>query len=618
MPSTSLSAGLNLNHAEAIAAIRADLRAGNPDAAWVAVRALVTETLRPEHLMALALLIGAIGKSGISGVPRKRVAILGDVTTNSISAASSVALAGEGILAEVLDAPFGTLRQQILDPERGALAEDPDLVVLVPLPNGAAQEGQDSTTTADVWRGLWAKIETRLPEARIVHHLFEPPDAEYLGIAERRAEWTPLAQTIATNRALIAAAPPSVHLIDMEALANKVGRRSWHDPRLWHHGRVPFASPHVDDYRRELQAAFRRALGRVRKALVVDLDNTLWGGVVGDDGIDGIALGPGSAAGEAYAAFCEYVGELGRRGVILGICSKNESSALAVFDSHPHMRLRRDDFAAVRCNWNDKATNLRSISAELNIDVSSIVYVDDNPAECDLIRREIPSISVVELSGDPSGFVRMLDSLKLFQIDAFSADDLMRKKSYKARRDAAVARDQETNLPDYLKSLEMHASFWEACPEDLVRLSQMELKTNQFNTTNMRYTAAQIQQFMADPSYAVFACRLGDRFGDHGLVSSVVLRRNDDVACIESWLMSCRVFSRTLEEYMLCQMVAWAKDKGIREVAGKYKATDRNMVIANLFTRLGFAPALPDGATEYRLQISDAMALPVHFIAEHR
>ncbi len=607
-----------MNHAEAIAAIRTNLRAGKHDAAWMTATALVAENLRPEHLMALAQLIGAIAKSEISGVPRRRVAVLGDVTTNSISAATSVALAGEGILAEVLDAPFGTLQQQILDPEHGVLAKDPDLVILVPLPNGAAQEGQDATKTSDVWRGLWAKIETRLPAARIIHHLFEPPDSEFLGIAERRADWTALAQTVAVNRALIAGAPPSVHLIDMEAIANKVGRRSWHDPRLWHHGRVPFASRHIDDYRRELQAAFRRALGRVRKALVVDLDNTLWGGVVGDDGIDGIALGPGGPVGEAYAAFCEYVRELGRRGVILGICSKNEPSALAVFDSHPHMRLRRDDFAAVRCNWDDKATNLRSISAELNIDVSSIVYVDDNPAECDLIRREIPSISVVELSGDPSGFVRTVDSLKLFQIDAFSADDLMRKKSYQARREAAATKDRETNLPDYLKSLEMHGSFSKARAEDIVRLSQMEMKTNQFNTTNMRYTAGQMQQFIADPSYAVFACRLGDRFGDHGLVSSAVLRRDGDVACIESWLMSCRVFSRTLEEYMLCQMVAWAKDQGLREIVGKYKATDRNMVIATLFARLGFAPVSPDGASEYRLQISDAMALPVHFIAEHR
>jgi FkbH-like protein len=600
--------------AERIAVARAELRAGRADAAWSDAVSLAAEKLRPEHVMALAQLLGGIARAPIM-VPRKRVAVLGEVTTKAISAAAAVALAGESILADIVEAPYGTLQQHILDPTRGVLTASPDIVLLAPSPDGAARESESPAAIASAWRARWEAITAVLPATHIVHHLFESPDDELLGIAERRATWTPFSRTEATNRALIDAALAAVHLVDMELLSAHIGKRSWHDPRLWHHGRVPFATRHIDAYRLMLQAAFRRALGRTRKALIVDLDNTLWNGVIGDDGIDGIRLGPGDPAGEAHASFCDYVQALGRRGVILGICSKNDPAALQVFDSHPHMKLRRDDFAAIRCNWSDKASNLREIAAELNIDASTIVYVDDNPAECALIRREIPSIAVVELAGDPSGFVRALDELRLFQIETVSAEDLNRTSSYRARRLAAAERTASTNIDDFLRSLEMRGEFARARKEDIARLAQMEAKTNQFNLTTRRYTATQISQLMADPQHAVFTFRLADRFADHGLVSSIVLRVDGDMACIDSWLMSCRIFARTAEEFMVSHVADWARKSGARLLVGEHLPTERNAVVADLYPRLGFAAISSASGRRFELDLTRAVRLPRSFIA---
>ena len=346
-------------------------------------------------------------------------------------------------------------------------------------------------------------------------------------------------------------------------------------------------------------------MGYTRKALIVDLDNTLWSGVLGDDGVEGILLGPDTPDGEAYQAFCRYVGDLGLRGVILGICSKNEiTNVVEIFERHRHMPLKLDDFAVVRCNWEDKASNLAAIALELNIDVSAIVFVDDNPAECELVRQVLPSVHVVQMDGDPASFIRRLDRERLFDSQGYSDEDIKRSKSYIARAKTATLQASAPDLETYLTSMEMHGQIWRARHEDIPRLAQMEIKTNQFNMTTRRWTAEQIRRFIDSDDHDVFSFQLTDRFADHGLVGTMCVRYQGAEVVILSWLLSCRVFSRTCEEFMLSELIKSAIERGFSRIIGEYIPTDKNKVVANLFIRLGFIATNNDGL--FALEISNA------------
>jgi FkbH-like protein len=441
------------------------------------------------------------------------------------------------------------------------------------------------------WSSLWAEINKH-SSAVILQHSFETPDVSYLGIAERGALWGPTRFITALNERLIAASRGAVHWVDMDNLATTIGRRNWHDPRLKYHGKFAFSSTFLPEYTVSLSGALRSALGRTWKALIVDLDNTLWGGVIGDDGVEGIRLGPDSPDGESYQAFCQYVSDLGRRGVILGICSKNEiTNVVDVFERHRHMPLRLDDFAVVRCNWEDKASNLSSIAIELNIDVSALVFVDDNPAECELVRQALPAVHVVQMDGDPASFIRRLDCEHLFDSQGYSDEDIKRSKSYRARAKTAILQASAPDLESYLSSIEMYGEMWGARHQDISRLAQMEAKTNQFNITTRRWTAEQILSFIDADDHDVFCFQLTDRFADHGLVGSMIVSYQDTEVRILSWLLSCRVFSRTCEEFMLSELVKYAVEKGASRIIGEYLATEKNKVVANLFNRLGFVAA---------------------------
>lgn len=578
-----------------IAQVR-QLASTDPTESFNRLEALAGRFDRSEQIAAAANILKTLAASPLE-VPRRRLAVAGECTVDSIAGAAAVTLAAEGVLAEIYIAPFDTLAPQILDSTSGFHSFNPDLVLLVPDPEGARDDA------VDYWVGLWKAIADRHASVRIMQHLYEEPENDLTGVAESRVAWSPLALAREVNQALLAKAPGNVHFVDMERLAAKVGKLSFRDPRLWHHGKVPIAPKHVPDYARALAGTVRRTLGRTRKALVLDLDNTLWGGVIGDDGLDGIRLGPGDAVGEAHASFCRYIKKLAERGVILAISSKNDpKNALEVFEDHPHMPLKIDDFAVVRCNWEDKASNLRAISAELNIDLSAMVLADDNPAECELIRQELPRVAVVELSGDPSSFVRAVDRLRLFELDMISAEDLGRAAAYRARRAAESFRAQATNLDEYLKSLDMTGAIWTAQPGDLVRLAQLEGKTNQFNLTTMRWSATQLAEFMAAPDHDVLCFRLADRFADHGLVSSLVVRYGEDEAEILSWLMSCRVFSRTAEDFIFAALMERVRARGLSAIRARYIESAKNGVVAALYPRLGFV----GDAENFQLSLDDA------------
>ena len=531
-------------------------------------------------------------------MPLIRVAIISGFTSDPIASAMRVALLAEGFRAEVYEAPFGVYRQEILSPKSTLYAFNPEIILVVgpttdiaDLPVGAvSQDDIDSELDSEVerWRLLWTEL-SKQSTAVILQHTFEIPDVAYLGTAERGAAWSPLKFITTLNERLIESSHGSVHWVDVDNLAAKIGRRNWHDPRFRHHGKLAFSPIFLPEYMSLLRGALRSGLGRTRKALIVDLDNTLWGGVIGDDGIDGISLGPDTPVGEAYQAFCRYIGDLGRRGVILGICSKNEmENVVEVFRKHPHMPIRLDEFAVIRCNWENKASNLAAIASELNIDISAIVFVDDNPAECELVRQTHPAIHVIQMDGDPTSFISRLDCEHLFDSQHFSKEDIKRSNSYQARAKSVALQASAPDLETFLMSMKMHGEFRKARHEDIPRLAQMEMKTNQFNVTTRRWSAEQISQFIIDKEYDVFTFQLSDCHTDHGLVGSLFVSYRDKDVQILSWLLSCRVFSRTCEEFMMAELVTLAERRGFNRIIGEYIPSEKNKVIANLFVRLGF------------------------------
>jgi FkbH-like protein len=383
----------------------------------------------------------------------------------------------------------------------------------------------------------------------------------------------------------------SVTWVDVAALAHEIGTRRFAPAKFYHAAKLDHDPKWLPDYLPLFRAAWRSANGRAKKVLVLDLDNTLWGGVIGDDGIEGLALGPGSPSGEAFAEWQHYVKQLGERGVILSVCSKNDPAVATAGFEHPGTVLRRSDFSAFECSWNDKVSGLQRIAQELNVGIDSFVFCDDNPAECDLVRRELPEVAVVCLGADPSAFIDLFDAGHWLDADHYTHEDLGRAAAYNARAAALAERTEATDIAGYLAGLEMKGSLQRLGPDDIARVAQLELKTNQFNVTTRRYGESALRGFMDRDDAIVLTFRLADRFGDHGLTSTLIAFHEGDTLRIDSWLMSCRIFSRSAEQFMMRGLIATATALGARRLLGEYLPTSKNGVVAELYPRLGFAAA---------------------------
>jgi FkbH-like protein len=346
---------------------------------------------------------------------------------------------------------------------------------------------------------------------------------------------------------------------------------------------------------------------------VLDLDNTLWGGVIGDDGLEGIVLGEGSAAGEAHLALQRYAKQLKERGVILAVCSKNDAGiAEAVFHKHPEMLLRRSDMAAFVANWDDKAENLRAIAARLNIGIDSLVFVDDNPVERARIRQNLPMIAVPELPEDAAGYVRCLADAGYFEAVAFTSEDRHRAEQYAANAEREALQESAQSMDEFLRGLKMSIMFGPFTNVDHARVVQLINKTNQFNTTTRRYSSEEIANLTKQPDALTLQFRLLDRFGDNGLVSAMILRPSsgqEDVLQIDNWVMSCRVFGRQLEFEVMNIVVESARQRGAKGLIADYIATSKNKVISGLYPSLGFAAvnetAPTNGATRWFLNLAN-------------
>ena len=382
-----------------------------------------------------------------------------------------------------------------------------------------------------------------------------------------------------------------VDLVALDDAARRDGLAAWHDPALWHRSKQevsPAASPSYGEMVGRLIGARQ---GRSYKCLVLDLDNTLWGGVIGDDGLDGIVLGQGSALGEGFAAVQEYAKDLARRGIILAVSSKNdEANALEPFEKHPEMILRRGDIACFRANWDDKAANIRAVAAELNIGLDSLVFLDDNPFERNLVREQLPMVAVPEVPDDDPALVPgVLADAGYFESLAITPEDRERTAQYQENRARDQLKATATDLDGYLRALDMKMVWNRFDSLGQQRVVQLINKTNQFNLTTRRHDDTAVSAIMADPKSFGLQIRLLDRFGDNGIIAIVIGRMLDDRAVtIDTWLMSCRVLGRQVEPTTLNLVAAQARALGAKTLIGTYIPTKKNGMVRDHYEKLGF------------------------------
>lgn len=557
-----------------------------------------------------------------------RLAVLTTATADFFLPILKAALFRTGLRPEVHVAPYGQVATSLLDPDGPLDRFRPQVTLIANATSHMPGWPALAASLEDVERQVDQVCRSLLDPCAVFHertgseivldtfHVFSWRASGNLG-AKLPGDPTTFVRRL--NLTLGDRAPRFVHLNDVAALAERHGVATWFDERYWHLAKQPVSFECVPDYCRSLASVIGAVLGRTKKCLVLDLDNTLWGGVIGDDGLAGIQIGEGSPEGEAFKAFQVYVRQLKERGVLLAVCSKNdEGLARSAFTDHPDMLLRLDDFVAFKANWQPKSENLRAIAREIDLPLESFVFVDDNPAERDEVTQALPEVTVPDLPEDASGFVHAVDAERLFEVIALTTEDLRRTDTYHARRHSLEAMADATDVGAYLASLQMKASIRPFEPVAFERITQLVNKTNQFNLTTRRVVRAEVERLASDPDALTRTVRLQDRFADHGLISVCYGRVEDHALVIDAWLMSCRVLGRGVERLLFNDVLAAARARGLTEIVGEYRPTDRNMLVRDHYPSLGFTRAGGEGTTErWRLCVAGAASFDTWIDAEH-
>jgi FkbH-like protein len=575
----------------------------DPATAWREAVALARAPL--DFMRTVALDQAVQPHLGGRGGDAVRLAVLSTSTVGRLGAAIRLACLRRGLACALYEPDYGQWLQQLNDPESGLYRFEPTAILFATDARTAAgglaatAQSHEVGSQAQALVARMARAWRRARDAfgcQVIQQTCLPLFPGLIGENEHLLAGAPTTFIRLLNAELRqAAADAGVDILGVDAHAAQDGTNVWHDPALWFGAKqeISAAAPLYGDLVARVIAARR---GLSAKCLVLDLDNTIWGGVVGDDGVAGLVLGQGSAAGEAYLALQAYAKALAARGVILAVCSKNdEAAARAAFAQHPEMALKLDDIACFVANWQDKATNLRAIAQALNLGLDSLVFVDDNPAERDLVRRELPTVSTPELPEDPALVPRCLADAGYFEAVTVTAEDRARNRLYRQNAVRAELEARSTDLEAYLADLDMRLSWAPFDSVNLPRIVQLINKTNQFNLTTHRMSEAEVRGAIEAPDVLALQFRLKDRFGDNGIIAVVIARAIAEGAgrvCyrIETWLMSCRVLGRGVETATLNVVAAQAQALGASALIGVYRPTERNGIVADHYAKLGFRP----------------------------
>jgi len=546
--------------------------------------------------------------SAVEGLQPIRIAVLGGTTTNEVVDLLELYLLESGFKPVFHQSEYGRFYEDAVQDPSDLIAFKPDIVYLhtsclnvrAAPPVHCSEDQFQGYVDAELkrYQQIWKSIEQNV-SAQIIQNNFETPPYAILGNLDAVSSGGEVRYFMALNLefARCAASDSRLLLQDIHSLSARIGTAQWFDWDRYFSYKILTTTEANVAIARSLTSLVRAIYGKSRKVLVLDLDNTLWGGVIGDDGVDKIQIGRETPVAEAYTAFQEYCLSLQRRGVLLAVCSKNyEDIAKSGFE-HPSSVLKLEHISCFKANWEPKHQNILAIAKELNLGADSFVFIDDNPAERAIVSAQISGIAVPEVGEEVSQYASIIEAGRYFEPVSMSKEDLSRTVLYEANAARASSEAQFANYGEYLDSLEMQAEIAEFKPVYLERITQLTNKTNQFNLTTRRYTRAEIEAIAADPNYIGLYGRLLDRFGDNGLVSIVLGRRQGGELELDLWLMSCRVLKRDMEQAMLDVLVEHARAANILILKGFYLPTKKNDMVADHYERLGFTRVSLDPET---------------------
>ena len=555
---------------------------------------------------------------------KKRVAILGGSTTNEVADQLGLFLLQYGIEAEFYQSEYAQYWQDAMfgTPELDAF--HPDIIYIHTTWRNITQFPTTSSTTEEVdamldaeyehfsvmWQALADKF--RCP---VIQNNFDRPNYRLMG---NRDIYDPRGRSNFISRLnqrfyQYAASHEDFYLNDIDYLSADYGLTAWGDAFYWHMYKYAMCLDAIPSLANSVANIIKAIYGKNKKALVLDLDNTLWGGVVGDDGVDGIAVGPEVPEGQVYAEFQSYCKALRSIGVILAVDSKNdEENALAGLN-HPDGVLRPDDFVSIKANWENKDRNLAAIADELSLGVDSFVFADDNPAERAIVAAQLPGVAVPPLDG-AENYIKTLDHGGYFEVTALSGEDLKKTELYHANAQRRQAQASFADYNDYLRSLEMTATIRGFEGIYIQRIAQLTNKSNQFNLTTLRCSEDEIRAMAENPDWLCLYGKLADKFGDNGVVTVVAGEQQGETLHLRLWLMSCRVLKRGMEDAMMNTVVAEAAARGLREVYGYYYPTAKNGMVRDFYAGFGFTKVREDenGDTVWKLDVETYRPKALH------
>ena len=546
----------------------------------------------------------------------KKIAILGGSTTNGIADMLELFLLWYGIKPTFYQSEYNRYWQ---DAMFGTELRDfaPDFVFIHTTNRNITKYPEMSQSHEQVndllnahlthFTAMWDKIRTDL-SCPIIQNNMELPYWRLLGnkdcvdIHGRVSFVTRLNQGFADY----ADTHPDFYIHDINYLSASLGLEKWSDPLYWNMYKYAVAVPMFPEFAFSLSKIFASLMGKNKKVLALDLDNTLWGGVVGDDGVENLALGQEVPMGQAYCEFQSYLKAQKQLGVLLTVCSKNDMENALAGLNHPDGVLKPEDFTLIKANWEPKSQNIEQTAQELNLLPESIVFVDDNPAERAIVQGTLPMVETPPMDG-VENYIRTLDKGGYFEVTSFSEDDLRRVEMYRQNAERAKAQSSFADYGEYLDSLEMQAVIEDFSPMTIARITQLTNKSNQFNLTTKRYTPAEMEQTYQSPDYIRLCGRLEDKFGDNGIVSVVIGEKQGDVLDIQLWLMSCRVLKREMEYAMLDVLAEKAKEQGLTTLQGHYYPTAKNSMVKDLYSDFGFGKVSEDeqGNTLWQLDLNN-------------
>jgi FkbH-like protein len=586
-----------------------------------AIQALAKHALDLNQLTKLAKAISRLGKEQMSLDPLApfRLAVLSNSTFELIVPALIASGARHGLALEVIQSSYDQVAQEALTPDSKINSSKPDAVLLaldyraLPLKLSLG-DAEACARTVQGAIGYLQAIRDGIKansNAVCIFQTIAPPVESLFGSLDRVLPGTLRNLVDNINRALTEFVLGSGDvLLDVATLAETVGLADWHNTQLWNMAKFSFSNEFVPLYADYVGRIIGAMRGKSGKVLILDLDNTVWGGVIGDDGIEGIKMAQGDAVGEAHLAVQRLALDLRQRGVVLAVSSKNtDEIARTPFEKHPEMQLKLEHIAVFQANWNDKATNIQAIAEELSLGLDSMVFLDDNPAERGLVRQLLPEVSVPELPEDPAYFARTLAAGGYFEAVTFAAEDLKRAGFYQDNAKRASLQKQVGGVDAYLASLDMTITFQPFDATGRARIVQLINKSNQYNLTTRRYTDPEVADAENDPAIFTLQVRLADIFGDNGMISVVICRSaGNDAWEIDTWLMSCRVLGRKVEHMVLREILEHARAAGICKLTGTYRPTDRNKLVVDHYAKLGFTKVREEepGLTYWELLVEGA------------